>query len=519
MKVDIVVCYNNEKVLRKVFLRSRDLKDAKVFLIENGKKPVGLPELFNRHISTSTADWLIFCDQEFVVHEKGWIDRIRALEPTACYGPIGANLEGQLIGRIRQTDGTYTGHRDPLAEVSTVDDLCVIIPRRIYQELAFDPRFPFDLYVCDYCLEAKKLGYSTRIFQLNCQVKLRTLDRDIDSPRYTAAKQRFIEKHRDATPLATTTFRLSPKCWTVVEQNSELEAELELVGVNRNVLEIGPGSGHMTQALSKRGCNITSIEIDPILAERVKSFCDRLIVGDIEQLDLDCELRDERFDAILLGDVLEHLKDPARVIQKLKPLINPSGHLVVGLPNVAHASVRLALFKGDFDLTDTGILDRTHLRFFTLKTILGLFRENGFEIRNLHRSRLGFFNTETVLNPAKIPVSLLRRLARDPEASTFQFVFSAVTPNAAANLNAQLNDEGNYRDSAWSSQWERTKLARDLATVGTRKMHNNQMHEARLIFYRSLMVKPSGNVVFQLLRSYLHWGGPKQQRDTLALQD
>ena len=516
MNVEIVVPYNDEKILRKVFLRSRDLKKTKLVLVENGNNPVGLPELFNAHKRTSTADWLIFCHQDFVVYERGWINKILALEPDACYGPTGVNSRGRLLGRTRQTNGKFYGHAVPLAEVSTLDEMCIVIPRSIYQKVDFDSQFSFDFYVCDYCLQAKSLGYPTRVVQLHCQHKSRTIEGAIESPRYADAKKLFIRKHRDMTPLVTTTFQLWPKYWTPPERNPTLSAELELVGANKRVLEIGPGGGHMTEALSQRGCKVTSIEADPKLAVRVKSFCERLVVGDIEQLDLDCELHDERFDVILLGDVLEHLKDTAKVLVKLKPLLRSSGHLVVSLPNIAHASIRLALHMGEFNYTDAGLLDRTHLRFFTLNTILDLFRESGYQIHNIRRARLGFFNTETLLDPGKFPVSLLRTLTLDSEASTYQFIFSATVNNRALTGNIQFDDIETFLDPEWSPRRERKRLARDLVKIGIRKMQNHQLSQARAVFYRSMRVKPGGRALFYLLRSCFPFGAAKPRRAKLV---
>ncbi len=225
MQIEVVVPYNDERVLREVFLQSKDLDRAKLVLVENGRSPIGLPVLFNTHKRNSAADWIIFCHQDFVVHENGWLDRILASEPAACYGPIGPDMRGNFQGQIRQTNGSLLGKPASMAEVSTLDEMCIIIPRRVYSEVDFDEQFSFHFYACDYCLQANKLGYPSRIIQLDCEHKSRTLTGDIFSEGYLNAKLLFLNKYKDVKPLVTTTFQLWPRY--------EWLAELELKGYSQ----------------------------------------------------------------------------------------------------------------------------------------------------------------------------------------------------------------------------------------------------------------------------------------------
>src|SRR5215813_1006584 len=111
--------------------------------------------------------------------------------------------------------------------------------------------------------------------------------------------------------------------WAPVEHNSTLTAELEIVGNEKTVLEIGPGSGHLTEALVRNGCTVTCVEVDDNLPSISRQFCQRIIIADIEQLNLEVAFSNERFDVILLGDVLEHLKDPQAVLRGLRDYLNP----------------------------------------------------------------------------------------------------------------------------------------------------------------------------------------------------
>jgi 2-polyprenyl-3-methyl-5-hydroxy-6-metoxy-1,4-benzoquinol methylase len=447
--VEIVVVWNNRKTLDDVFLRSEGLAGANVVLVDNTRDARGLPSIFNERKKTSTADWLIFCHQDFVVREKGWIDRVRALDPACCYGPIGVSDQGQFAGQIRQTDGTLLGRADDGAEVLGLDEMCLIVPRVLASRLDFDERLPFDLYVHDYCIAARKLGYPARTLQLDCQHKSSSITGAIDSPRYLAAKQYFVAKHASVRPLITSTFSITPKYWVPVDGSATLMHELRLIPDAARVLEIGPGAGHVTKALAKKGCDITALEVDAVQAEFVRPFCRRLIVGSVEGDECWDELAAESFDVILLGDVCEHLRDPGAVLRRLKTYLAPGGSIVLSIPNIAHGSVRLSLLEGRFEYRRTGLLDRTHISFFTADSVLQLCRENGYAVQDLARTRAGFFETEITVDPAQVPTAALRTLCRDSEATTYQFVFRAVPAGDAARATALPADNWNSATEQW----------------------------------------------------------------------
>jgi GT2 family glycosyltransferase len=208
--LEIVVVFNEPDTLERAFLQSAGLDDATLVLIDNRREPVGLPTLFNRHKRRSTAEWLVFCHQDFVVFDADWIHRIVALPPTACYGPIGRDTTLRWRGQITQTDGSPLGEPAPMAEVVAVDEMCLVVPRDVYTRVEFDEGFPFDLYGHDYCLAARRLGYQTRIVQLRCQHRSKTVTGDLTSSHYLDAKQRFITKHAGIVPLVTTSFHVLP---------------------------------------------------------------------------------------------------------------------------------------------------------------------------------------------------------------------------------------------------------------------------------------------------------------------
>jgi 2-polyprenyl-3-methyl-5-hydroxy-6-metoxy-1,4-benzoquinol methylase len=142
-------------------------------------------------------------------------------------------------------------------------------------------------------------------------------------------------------------------------------------GHGRRLLDVGAADALLSRHLTEVGWKVTGIEADPALAEAGRTYCERMVVSD---LDRDLPDFDTSFDAIVYGDVLEHLVEPLRTVQGLNRWLAPGGRVVVSVPNVAHLLIRLSLLVGRFDYFDRGILDRTHLRFFTdrsLRRLLG----------------------------------------------------------------------------------------------------------------------------------------------------
>ena len=200
---------------------------------------------------------------------------------------------------------------------------------------------------------------------------------------------------------------------------------IELLGLDKRVLDVGCATGNLAEVLAGRGCRVTGIEIDPEAARQAEKPCERVIVGDVENLDLGAELDEADFDVIVFGDVLEHLKDPLQTLRRFKPFLQTEGYVIASIPNIAHGSVRLALMQGRFRYRSLGLVDDTHLRFFTRETVEQLFDDAGFLIADLRRTTRGVFDTEIEIDREQLHPEVLRLVEEDPEASTYQFVLSA----------------------------------------------------------------------------------------------
>ncbi len=151
-------------------------------------------------------------------------------------------------------------------------------------------------------------------------------------------------------------------------------------GRGRRVLDVGAADGFLSSRLANQGWRVTAIERDREQAARARAVCEEVIVAD---LDGSLPSIDGPFDAIVYGDVLEHLRDPLAALVGLDRALAATGIVVVSVPNVAHLWVRLSLLAGRFDYGDRGILDRTHLRFFTRRTLLELLARAGLAVVDL----------------------------------------------------------------------------------------------------------------------------------------
>lgn len=151
---------------------------------------------------------------------------------------------------------------------------------------------------------------------------------------------------------------------------------LEAVGAGSRVLDVGCSSGYLAAPLAARGNVVVGLELDPAAAHEAETFCERVLVGDVETMGL--PLEPSSFDVVLCGDVVEHLRDPVATLARLRPFLRPGGRLVLSTPNVANWAMRLSLLGGRWRYTDRGILDRSHTHLFTRRTLVEAIERAGY---------------------------------------------------------------------------------------------------------------------------------------------
>jgi 2-polyprenyl-3-methyl-5-hydroxy-6-metoxy-1,4-benzoquinol methylase len=150
----------------------------------------------------------------------------------------------------------------------------------------------------------------------------------------------------------------------------------------RRVLDVGCAEGVLGRHLLERGvAEVVGIEQVPEVAIRAGQRLTRVLCGDVSTVELPAGIG--TFDCIVFADVLEHLVNPTEVLRRFLPLLAPGGTIVASIPNIRHHAILHMLAEGHWSYQDAGIMDRTHLRFFTLKEIQALFAAEGLEIRTL----------------------------------------------------------------------------------------------------------------------------------------
>jgi 2-polyprenyl-3-methyl-5-hydroxy-6-metoxy-1,4-benzoquinol methylase len=209
---------------------------------------------------------------------------------------------------------------------------------------------------------------------------------------------------------------------------------VELVGFNKDVLELGCTAGHVTKAMRRQGCRVIGVEVDPEAAVQAREYADDVLVCDLEELEWVDKLRPGQFDVVLAGDVLERLADPLRVLQACRALLKPDGELVVSLANIAHADIRLSLLQGEFAYRPFGLLDESHLRFFTVASGAQMLRRAGFLPIELRRVVVPVFESELRVDRTAVGEEVLATVMADIEAETYQMVFRAALDNGDESL-------------------------------------------------------------------------------------
>ncbi len=198
----------------------------------------------------------------------------------------------------------------------------------------------------------------------------------------------------------------------------------------RRVVEVGCMHGALARAFRERnpGVHYTGIDIDADYTHVARQSCDLALDGDIEHFTPPAFNALFPSDCWVFGDCLEHLRDPWRLLRRIRENITSEGCLVTCIPNAQHWSVQMRLATGLFRYEDSGLLDRTHIRWFTRVTMMEMFASNGWRIESGVARRL----------PQQPPAALLQGIAAiaraagaDAEqavedAQVFQYLFRVV---------------------------------------------------------------------------------------------
>ena len=207
-----------------------------------------------------------------------------------------------------------------------------------------------------------------------------------------------------------------------------LRRRVRTLGPGLRVLDLGAAGGHLGRAIRDRCAFLAGVEPDRSLLPGAREAyddwrcCDALAAGSW----------DAPFDAVVCADVLEHLVRPEDVLDRIREWLKPGGILLASIPNVANISVRAALLLGRFQYAHRGILDRTHVSFYTRSTARELLESRGFRVRAVEPTAMPYELAVPALGrpPWRGPVRAAARLTSHgwPTLFGYQFVFEAVRP-------------------------------------------------------------------------------------------
>jgi 2-polyprenyl-3-methyl-5-hydroxy-6-metoxy-1,4-benzoquinol methylase len=166
--------------------------------------------------------------------------------------------------------------------------------------------------------------------------------------------------------------------------NNEHKKVLKWVGENKRVLEVACHTGYFSAWLKRQGCEVTGAEIYEPALEKAKPYLAKWVLGNIETDEVWELVSEDKYDVVLYMHILEHLINPEEILMKTLQILNPNGHVVICLPNISNSVNRWEMFRGNFTYTETGVMDRTHLRFYNYYTAAAMIQRSGFKIEEYH---------------------------------------------------------------------------------------------------------------------------------------
>ena len=154
---------------------------------------------------------------------------------------------------------------------------------------------------------------------------------------------------------------------------------INFVEAGSKVLDLGCATGYMAKELSKQNCETWGVDSDAVALKKATKYYKKVIFRNLDETK-SLSVPKKYFDYVMVLDVIEHLLHPEIILSTLKTYLNHDGKLIISIPNIAHASIRWMLARGEFRYSSTGILDNTHVHFYTRDGITKLLKRLGFRV-------------------------------------------------------------------------------------------------------------------------------------------
>ncbi len=372
---EIIVVDNHSTDGTAKWLQEQD--DLKVIL---NAENFGFPKGCNQGIKIANGDSVLLLNNDTIV-TKNWLGNLRKClfsdENIGAVGPVTNNCDHyqriqttyKNIEEMHSFAEQYNlSNSEKWYESIMLIGFCLLIKGKVIEKVGLlDELFtPGNYEDTDYCFRMKQAGYSLII----CKD---TFIHHYGNVSFNEAPSLFNNILTINREKFKNKWEFIPMYYQHVRSHL-LDFVKEPKEKEIKVLDVGCGLGATLLELKNRYKNaeIYGIEINKAVGEIAGTHAD-VIIGNIEEIGMD--FKEEYFDYIILGDVLEHLINPYEAMEKIKRYLKKGGYMLVSVPNVMHNGVIKSLLYGNWTYEDAGILDRTHLRFFTYREIIKLFEK------------------------------------------------------------------------------------------------------------------------------------------------
>ncbi len=212
------------------------------------------------------------------------------------------------------------------------------------------------------------------------------------------------------------------------------------VRAQAHILDLGCGSGALGAFLAEhKQCVCDGVTLSQEEARHAAPFYRHVHVADLEDCDLDQLFGDARYDYIVCADVLEHLRQPERILAACRKRLTPEGRLLISVPNAGYSGLVAELLHGEFRYREEGLLDRTHLRFFTRRSLSRFLAEQGWQVDDIDTIERALPESEFRVAYDSLPPAVARHLLATPDALAYQFIASAAPAAQALPIEPPLN--------------------------------------------------------------------------------
>jgi len=211
-----------------------------------------------------------------------------------------------------------------------------------------------------------------------------------------------------------------------IDEKTTLGMMLKLIRPNSLVLECGSATGYMTRLMRERlNARVYIVEYVKNSFDRALPFAQDGICTDLMESAWSEKFKDIRFDYIIFADVLEHLYNPVNVLKRAVSLLKEEGSVLLSVPNIAHNDVLISFYHDDMEYTQTGLLDDSHIRFFTANSLKKLCADAGLYMESLRYVQMSTFTTEQARVRDAADETLYRQLFERKNGEVYQFVMEA----------------------------------------------------------------------------------------------